>query len=199
MTQASCFTFIGIRDTNPETWHAAGLTIAFLDPYGIGYGHKFSTIYIENLDFGANGADKVTVLLTNAATEDVGSLNVYLDVNPIKDKNAQPIATTVCGTTDGFEKDYAKDFTMDVNIPGGTHTVYFMFTSNVVGSFFGVEFNEAPAVEIVTEEVPADLGTPAVTPPGGAAQTNDAGYIAFAILAFISFAGAVLVFKKAKR
>ncbi|MCL2159832.1 MAG: carbohydrate-binding protein, partial [Oscillospiraceae bacterium] len=149
-------------DTDPDTWHAAGLTIAFLDPYGIGYCHTNSVVYVENLDFGANGADKLSVSLTNAATEDMGSLNVYLDVNPVKDKSAQPIGTTVCGTTDGFEQDYAKDFDIDVNIPGGVHTVYFMFTSNTVGSFFGVQFNEAPpppTVEEVVEveEAPAPL------------------------------------------
>ena len=179
-------------DTDPDTWHAAGLTIAFLAPYGIGYGHSNSVVYVENLDFGANGADKVTVALTNAATEDMGSLNVYLDVNPVKDKNAKPIATTVCGTTDGFEEDYAQDFVMDVDIPGGVHTVYFMFTSNVVGSFFGIEFSEAapPPPPPVEEEAPAPAA-PAPAPAAPAPQTGDAGMI----LVILALAGAVVFVK----
>ena len=185
-------------DTDPDTWHAAGVTIAFLDPYGIGYCHTNSVVYIEDLDFGPNGANKVAVSLTNAATEDMGSLNVYLDVNPIIDRNAQPIGTTVCGTTDGFEGDYAEDFAIDVDIPGGIHTVYFMFTSNTVGSFFGAEFTEAPAVEVeVIPEVVDEPDEPAVTAPAPAPDTGDAGLF-MTMLTLAVLGSAVVLTKKAK-
>jgi len=182
-------------DTDSDTWHNAGVTIAFLAPYGIGYGHEKSVIYIENLDFGANGADKVTVALTNA-NEPFDGLGVYLDVNPVKDKNAKSIAVIKDVLTDGFEEDNAIDYTVDVNIPGGTHTVYFMYLGKQVGSLFSVQFNEAPppAVAAPVAEAPAVDNTPAPKPVANAPKTGDISII----FVMIALSSAVVIFKKRK-
>jgi len=193
-------------DTDTETWaHGNVNTIAFLAPYGIGYGHKFGTQYIENLDFGANGADKVTISLTwPDADVEYGGLGIYLNVNPVKDKNAQPLAVINGVFTDGFDEDAAKDYTVDVSIPGGVHTVYFMYLGMDVGSFFSVVFNEAPpppppppAEVEVEEEAPAPVEeTPAAPPPRPASpNTGDAGLV-LVILALVS--AAVFVRARAK-
>lgn len=152
-------------DTDSSTWaHGNINVISYLEPYGIGYGHQYGTQYIENLDFGENGADKVIISLTNTA-EPFSGLGIYLDVNPVKDKNAQPIATLTGVLTEGFEDVNAQDFSVDVNISGGIHTVYFMYLGMDVGSFFGAEFKEAapqsPAPESQESKVPDPAPFPA--------------------------------------
>ncbi|MCL2814827.1 MAG: hypothetical protein FWD23_09530 [Oscillospiraceae bacterium] len=200
-------------DTDSDTWAHGGVnTIAFLSPYGIGYGHKFGTQYIENLDFGANGANKVTVALTYPDAEvPFGGLAIYLDVNPIKDKSAKPIGTITGVLTDGFEEDYAKDYSVDVDIPGGVHTVYFMYMELEVGSFFSVEFTEAPpppapepdpepepaAPAEVPENVPAPEPAAPAPAPAPAPATGDAGTL-FAVLAILGSAVVFTAYKKVK-
>jgi hypothetical protein len=196
-------------DTDSDTWAHGGVnTIAFLAPYGIGYGHKFGTQYIENLDFGANGANKVTIGLTYPdADVPYGGLGIYLDVNPVKDKNAKALATITGVLTDGFEEDYAIDYTVDVDIPGGVHTVYFMYLGLEVGSFFSVVFTEAPPPPAPEPEPEAPAETPADVPapepeapapaPAPAPPTGDAR-ILLAILAIFGSAAIFTAFKKIK-
>ena len=196
-------------DTNSDYWAHGGVnTIAFLDPYGIGYGHERGVVYIENLDFGANGADKVTVKLTNT-TEPFGGLGIYIDANPIKDANAKPLAVIKDVLTDGYEDVNALDYTVDINIPGGVHTVYFMYLGPDVGSFFSVVFNEAPppppppAGEQPAPEQPAptpaepETAAPAApaAPAPAAPPTGDSAILAFAALV-LALAAAVVLMRK---
>ena len=195
-------------DANSDTWaHGNVNTIGYLDPYGIGYGHERGTIYIENLDFGANGADKVTVELTNTV-EPFSGLGIYLDTNPVKDSGAQPIAVINDVLTDGFEEGDAKDYTVDLAIPGGIHTVYFMYLGMDVGSFFSVQFNEAPpppTVEVVVEEVeetPAPVEeTPAPAPAAPAPASPPTGNVSmiFGLLALVASATGVALASKKRR
>jgi len=196
-------------DTNSDYWAHGGVnTIAFLDPYGIGYGHERGVVYIENLDFGANGANKVTVQLTNT-TEPFGGLGIYIDANPIKDANAKPLAVIKDVLTDGYEDVNALDYTVDINIPGGVHTVYFMYLGPNVGSLFSVVFGEAPppppppageqpAPEqpaAPTPEQPAPTPAPAApaAPAPAAPPTGDSAILAFAALVLALAAAVVLV------
>ena len=187
-------------DTNPDTWaHGSVNTIGYLDPYGIGYGHERGTIYIENLDFGANGANKVTVSLTNTVDPFAG-LGIYLDTNPVKDSGAQPLAVINDVLTDGFEDVNAQDYSVDVNIPGGVHTVYFMYLGMDVGSFFSVEFAEAPpppAPEPEDEPAPAPsepaAAAPAPTEPAATPAAPITGDISL-IFAFAAFGAVILGF-----
>lgn len=140
--------------------------IEYVENYGIGYTWIGDIAYFENLDFGANGADKMTIGYTYG-TDDPKEciLEVYLD-SPTGTK----IGTYYISNVGGYSEEFKQDFTIDVNIPGGIHTVYIKWT-NTTGSLFHVQFNEAPEPEVVVEEA-AEPQTAPVTVTK-APQTSD--------------------------
>ena len=96
--------------------------------------------------------------------------------------DGEPAAKLNIGYTGGWESTYAKEFTTDIEVPAGKHTIIVEFLDET-GSFNYIRCNEAPAK---AAEEPA-------------ASTNTADpMILTVVLAASSLAGAVVMGKRSK-
>lgn len=151
--------------------------IAYMEAYGVGYSSKGDQVWFEDLDFGENGADKITINFSYGA--DGGSTNIAFFVDST---DGEPAAKLNIGYTGGWESTYAKEFTTDIEVPAGKHTIIVEFLDET-GSFNYIRCNEAPAK---AAEEPA-------------ASTNTADpMILTVVLAASSLAGAVVMGKRSK-
>lgn len=165
-----------------------GQPIQYVEDYGIGYTWINDYAYFENLDFGANGADKATIGFTYGNDTPDCIIELYLDA-----PDGTLLGTYTIGNTGGFSSEFIKDFTIDVEIPSGVHTVYVKWT-NDTGSLFYIQFNEAP--EVVVEETQEPAETVPESPAAPAApQTSDTIVIS-AIIIMISTAAILVKLRK---
>lgn len=152
--------------------------IAYMEAYGVGYSSKGDQVWFENLDFGENGADKITINFSYGA--DGSSTNIAFFVDST---DGEPAAKLNIGYTGGWESTYAKEFTTDIEVPAGKHTIIVEFLDET-GSFNYIRCNEAPA-----KAAPAD--------DTASASTADP-MILTVVLAASSLAGAVVMGKRSK-
>lgn len=162
--------------------------IEYVENYGIGYTWIGDFAYFEDLDFGPNGADKMTIGYTYG-TDDPKEciLEVYLDST-----TGTKIGTYYISNVGGYSEEFKQDFTIDVDIPGGIHTVYIKWT-NTTGSLFHVQFNEAPEKEVIVEAASTEPVSAPVTVTS-APQTGDNAII-FMITALILSISIILSIK----
>ena len=151
--------------------------IKYVEGYGCGFGTKGDSVQFKNLDFGANGADKMTISFSYG-DPNTSTLAVYLD-----SLNSAPIATFAITSTGGWDIPFAKEFTTAVKVPGGVHDIYVQFTNEESGSFSYIRFNEAKAPVTAA-------GTAAAAP------TADMGLIVSLAAVATSAAGFVALGKK---
>ena len=151
--------------------------IAYMEAYGVGYSSKGDQVWFEDLDFGENGADKITINFSYGAEGSSTNLAFFID-----NTDGEPAAKINIGYTGGWESTYAKEFTTDIEVPAGKHTIIVEFLDET-GSFNYIRCNEAPAK---AAEEPA-------------ASTNTADpMILTVVLAASSLAGAVVMGKRSK-
>ena len=147
--------------------------IAYMEAYGVGYSSKGDQVWFEDLDFGENGADKITINFSYGAEGSSTNLAFFID-----NTDGEPAAKINIG----WESTYAKEFTTDIEVPAGKHTIIVEFLDET-GSFNYIRCNEAPAK---AAEEPA-------------ASTNTADpMILTVVLAASSLAGAVVMGKRSK-
>ena len=151
--------------------------IAYMEAYGVGYSSKGDQVWFEDLDFGANGADKITINFSYGTEGNSTNIAFFVDST-----DGEPAAKLNIGYTGGWESTYAKEFTTDIEVPAGKHTIIVEFLDET-GSFNYIRCNEAPAK---AAEEPA-------------ASTNTADpMILTVVLAASSLAGAVVMGKRSK-
>ena len=181
---------------DPDTLNEGGNgnPIQYMEDYGVGYSSLNDQVIFEDLDFGANGANKMYISFSFGA-EDPTTLAVYID-----EKSDTPACTYEIGNTGGWEKTFAEEFAADISVHGGIHTIIVEFTNSMSGSFSYIRFDEAPDVETETEaetEAPAPGAETAEEVPAApepAAQTSDIlpGFIILTVI----LGSAVVLFKK---
>jgi len=165
-----------IDDDTTQDQGGSGQPIQLMDAYGCGYSSTNDIVYFDVVDFGANGADFMTVRFGFGKEDgNTTKVGVYLD-----DPESAPIATLDIGWTGGWEIAPSGYISAPVEIPAGAHSVYFKFLNDQSGSLSEVYFAEAEPAPV--EEVVAADGT--VTAPA----TFDAAVVA-AVAAIISAAG----------
>ena len=152
--------------------------IAYMEAYGVGYSAKGDQVWFEDLDFGANGADKITINFSFGANDKSTNIAFFVDST-----DGEPAAKLNIGYTGGWESTYAKEFTTDIEVPAGKHTIIVEFLDET-GSFNYIRCNEAPA-----KAAPAD--------DTASASTADP-MILTVVLAASSLAGAVVMGKRSK-
>lgn len=152
--------------------------IAYMEAYGVGYSSKGDQVWFEDLDFGANGADKITINFSFGANDKSTNIAFFVDST-----DGEPAAKLNIGYTGGWESTYAKEFTTDIEVPAGKHTIIVEFLDET-GSFNYIRCNEAPA-----KAAPAD--------DTASASTADP-MILTVVLAASSLAGAVVMGKRSK-
>lgn len=165
-----------------------GQPVQYVEDYGIGYTWINDYAYFDDLDFGINGADKATIGFTYGNDTPECIIELYLDA-----PDGTLLGTYTIGNTGGFSSEFIEDFTIDVDIPSGIHTVYVKWT-NDTGSLFYIQFNEAP--EVVVEETPEPAETAPESPAAPEApQTSDT----IVILAIVMIISAAAVFVKLRK
>ena len=165
-----------IDDDTTQDQGGSGQPIQLMDAYGCGYSSTNDIVYFDVVDFGANGADFMTVRFGFGKEDgNTTKVGVYLD-----DPESAPITTLDIGWTGGWEIAPSGYVSAPVEIPAGAHSVYFKFLNDQSGSISEVYFTEAEPAPV--EEVVAADGT--VTAPA----TFDAAVVA-AVAAIISAAG----------
>lgn len=152
--------------------------IAYMEAYGVGYSAKGDQVWFEDLDFGENGADKITINFSFGANDNSTNIAFFVDST-----DGEPAAKLNIGYTGGWESTYAKEFTTDIEVPAGKHTIIVEFLDET-GSFNYIRCNEAPA-----KAAPAD--------DTASASTADP-MILTVVLAASSLAGAVVMGKRSK-
>lgn len=152
--------------------------IAYMEAYGVGYSSKGDQVWFEDLDFGKNGADKITINFSFGANDKSTNIAFFVDST-----DGEPAAKLNIGYTGGWESTYAKEFTTDIEVPAGKHTIIVEFLDET-GSFNYIRCNEAPA-----KAAPAD--------DTASASTADP-MILTVVLAASSLAGAVVMGKRSK-
>lgn len=152
--------------------------IAYMEAYGVGYSSKGDQVWFEDLDFGANGADKITINFSFGANDKSTNIAFFVDST-----DGEPAAKLNIGYTGGWDSTYAKEFTTDIEVPAGKHTIIVEFLDET-GSFNYIRCNEAPA-----KAAPAD--------DTASASTADP-MILTVVLAASSLAGAVVMGKRSK-
>jgi hypothetical protein len=173
---------------SPETWKKTAILldkwtgtpqtnqIQAMADYGCGYSSTDDMVVFPNCNFGTKGAKAVTINFSYA-NNDYTTIGIFID-NPL----GEPSATFKITNTGGWTKDKAKEFTTDINVPAGNHTVFVRFMDNT-GSFTHVRFTEGDKVQ---------------TPVGASASTPD--LIALPITAAaISFIGLAVTKRRNKK
>ncbi len=126
-------------------------------------------VVFENIDFGATGANKVTLKLSWGNVG--GDMHIMLD-----GEDSEVIAVVPVTKTKDYHVLAAQLFSADLETPiTGVHDVYCKFASGEPGSFFGIEFTEAAADDqpATPGEGPEGDVTPEVTPGEDAPATSD--------------------------
>ncbi|MBQ8509551.1 MAG: carbohydrate-binding protein [Clostridia bacterium] len=159
--------------------------IKWVDNHGCGYSYQDDMIVYSNVDFGSKGAKKVTISYANGG-DAAATLGIFID-----DPLGEPAATISAGSTGGWTLDKAKDFTADIEVPNGKHTVIVKWLTTVSGSFTTVKFTESDTVIKSAEQIAAEAEAAA----NASASTGDET-IGFAILAVVSAAAIVVASKK---
>lgn len=157
-----------------------GNPIQLMDAYGCGYSTKGDLVIFEDVDFGDNGADFMTVRFGYG--NDNGTVtNVALMLD---DPDSDPVATMSIGWTGGWEIEPSGYISVPVDIEGGVHSLYFKFLDET-GSLSYVYFAEADPAPVAADEVVdgAAAGTTTTAP-----ATFDAAVVA-AVAAVLSAAG----------
>ncbi len=113
--------------------------IAYMEAYGVGYSSKGDQVIFEDVDFGANGANKMYINFSYANKEVNTNIAVYID-----NKSDTPACTYNIGYTGGWESKFAKEFSTDIEVPAGKHDIIVEFTDET-GSFTYIRFDETPA------------------------------------------------------
>lgn len=174
---------------SPDTWPKTAILldkwtgtkqtnqIQAMADYGCGYSSTDDMVVFPNCNFGTKGAKAVTINFSYA-NDDTTKIAIFID-NPL----GTPAATFDIGNTGGWTKDKAKEFTKDIKVPAGNHTVFVRFMDKS-GSFTHVKFTEGDTVQTTT------------TTPKTSASTPDLIMLPIAA-AVISFAG-ITVFKRRK-
>ena len=150
--------------------------ISIMEDYGCGNSSLNDVVYFDDVDFGDNGADFMTIRF-GYGWEDGTTTKVGLILD---DPDADPIATMDIQWTGGWDVKTSGYHSIPVEVPAGVHSVYFKFLNEKSGSLSEVYFAEAEPAPV--EEVVAADGT--VTAPA----TFDAAVVA-AVAAIISAAG----------
>ena len=150
--------------------------ISIMEDYGCGNSSLNDVVYFDDVDFGDNGADFMTIRF-GYGWEDGTATKVGLILD---DPDADPIATMDIQWTGGWDVKTSGYHSIPVEVPAGVHSVYFKFLNEKSGSLSEVYFAEAEPAPV--EEVVAADGT--VTAPA----TFDAAVVA-AVAAIISAAG----------
>ena len=150
--------------------------ISIMEDYGCGNSSLNDVVYFDDVDFGDNGADFMTIRF-GYGWEDGTTTKVGLILD---DPDADPIATMDIQWTGGWDVKTSGYYSIPVEVPAGVHSVYFKFLNEKSGSLSEVYFAEAEPAPV--EEVVAADGT--VTAPA----TFDAAVVA-AVAAIISAAG----------
>ena len=160
-----------IDDDTTQDKGGNNTNISLMDQYGCGNSSLNDFVYFDDVDFGANGADAITVHF-GYGWEDgsVTKVEIILD-----DPTAAPLTTLDIEWTGGWDIANSGYITEAVDFPAGVHSVYFRFANEKSGSLSEVFFAEAEPAPVV-EDV------------AGAPATFDAGVIA-AVAAIISAAG----------
>ncbi|MCR5263438.1 MAG: carbohydrate-binding protein [Clostridiales bacterium] len=154
---------------DPETVDlgGSGQPIQYVGGYGVGYSSLNDQVIFRNVDFGANGADKMVINFSFGAEDrDPATLSVYVD-----QVGGDPVATFTCGFTGGWEETFGQEFESAASVAPGVHDVYVVFTNESSGSFTYIRFNEAPpiVVETAAPETAAPAPAPAAAAPAPAA------------------------------
>ena len=150
--------------------------ISIMEDYGCGNSSLNDVVYFDDVDFGDNGADFMTIRFgygwDDGTTTKVGLI--------LDDPDADPIATMDIQWTGGWDVKTSGYYSIPVEVPAGVHSVYFKFLNEKSGSLSEIYFAEAEPAPV--EEVVAADST--VTAPA----TFDAAVVA-AVAAIISAAG----------
>jgi hypothetical protein len=123
---------------------AGGNPFCYAGNYGTGRNSYGDVAGYDDVDFGANGASKVTVNFgyhkQDPAADEPTTFAIYVD-----NIFGKPVAnfSVAAGTTKGSEIVNHKEFTADVQVPGGKHSVYFVATNDKSGSFDWIQFTES--------------------------------------------------------
>jgi len=162
-----------IDDDTTQDQGGSGQPIQIMEEYGCGYSSTNDVVGFEDVDFGANGADAVTVRFGYGNDNNtVTTLDVMID-----DPASAAVAKLNVGYTGAWTIDGSGYITVPVEIPAGVHSVYFKFTNELSGSLSEAYFAEAEPAAV--EEV---------VDGGSAPATFDAAVVA-AVAAIISAAG----------
>ena len=172
-----------IDDDTTQDLGGNGTFISIVDGYGCGNSSQNDCVVFKDVDFGANGADQISMLFGYG--KDDGTLTT---LSVALDEETNLIGEFAIAYTGGWEIANATWVYTPVEIPAGVHTVYIRFTSANSGSFSQVAFAEADPAPVV-EEPEAEEPAPA-TP-----ETADAGIVVSAALMAVA-AGIVLTKKK---
>jgi len=173
-----------IQSTTHE--HSSGLPAHWEVPYGIGYTSPGTICEFPDLDFGANGASQFTVGIGFSGT-DSAAIEIMID-----DPASAPVGRVDITDTGGWDDQNQKDFTADVSIPGGVHTVYVKWSeqADASGSLYSVLFTEAAApattATVAATTAPA-TDAPAITTPTNP-QTGDANVLWIVLVAITAAA-----------
>ncbi|MBE6724765.1 MAG: carbohydrate-binding protein, partial [Ruminococcaceae bacterium] len=126
---------------DPETLELGGhgQPIQYVDGYGVGYSSLNDQVIYRDIDFGANGADKMLINFSNGGEKDT-TLAIYID-----EKSGDPDATFSIPNTGGWEAVWAEDFESAIDVKGGVHDVIIEFTNDNSGSFYYIKFFEKAA------------------------------------------------------
>lgn len=136
-------------------------------------------VLFPNMDFGANGAKEMAIHFGYGNDDGtVSTLAVYMD-----DLDSDPICTYDIKYTGGWgdTPEEMEEYVADVEVPGGVHDIYVVFTSEKSGSFNYISFTEAAPKKVAKVD--------------NAAQTSD-GVVTLAIFAAVASAGALALTKR---
>lgn len=155
-----------------------GNPIQLMEEYGCGYSTKGDLVIFSDVDFGANGADFMTVRFGYG--NDNGTVtNVALKLD---DPDSAAIATMSIGYTGGWNIEPSGYISIPVDIAGGVHDLYFEFLDET-GSLSYVYFAEGEAAPVEVVDVATGETTTTTAP-----ATFDAAVVA-AVAAVLSAAG----------
>ena len=126
---------------DPETLFegGSGQPIQYVEGYGVGYSSLNDQVIFRDIDFGANGADKMLINFSNGGGDDT-TLAIYID-----EKSGDPDATFTIPNTGGWEAVWAEDFETAIDVKSGVHDVIIEFTNSNSGSFYYIKFFEKGA------------------------------------------------------
>ena len=133
-----------------------GKNISYMEAYGCGNGAMGDAVQFKNIDFGDWGAKSMVISFAYGG-ERTTTIDIKLD-----SLDSEPIATYAITNTGGWDKTKAKEFTTNVDIPGGIHDVFVQFTNEESGAFSYIRFGKSEKNTTLTPEQIAATCSPAV-------------------------------------